>query len=1319
MSEDKVKELTKSPFDKHDLYDKMFDKVTTIISKYDNVKLSDIDDKTQSDFEDLLNKTKDAIHAHVLGNVLDHLKLKDLAILFFDKATELGYSNLNESLSLNEILEEKYEMLMGISILEDPDYIENVKTFANKLEGYDKTDVINTLYSLRDSKIVETTIDDSLVGTQLSYNFNGFSKDSGIITKIKDLDNDILITYDNGVSDVISKEEYNKLINTGYVNIKGVEVMTKTEELVEGYDVETREEETDSVLKYSVFKDTLRSDINKMLKYFDLDNVNVEETDNTVSYTFNKDGLDMSAYWSFKKALEETLDLFDIKYDSKDLNINIIKESGSINLELDIANDLLPSVQKQKSESGRFTVKDLEHHMLERGANLQMIDNVVSELVELGFEFDIEIDESYEDTVMLTVKFSDVDEFNKAKDFFSTQSSFNPDYINNEFMTIDFETDGQDDADSLENYIDNELTEYEITAYSFISENKNNDPLLVEGLSKDKVKEIRQTLKTEFPQIKFSITSDYNSITVAIMQAPINFLENSTRTDYEQLNPYLIENEFTGETKDILLRIKEIIFAEQRELTYDGDYGSVPNYYANIHVGKWDRPFIYTGSDTDTNTNIENMNENKTTRPATELEKDVFLFLNGLRESGVTNMFGATTYILDEFPELDKKQASKLLSLWMSNFNNDGNYDMIKEHHLADDIKDFNNVKVEDIAYRLSDDNTPYIITNISGDTITAIRGFETFEECWNEFEDMNFGLHILAEDDDEVTDFLQQIHKVLIGEELELDPETWRTQLGPLLNKFNEASINIDSLDQHDFYKTFAPNILDILNDTKEAEVFKYNDETDKENSLYVYADTIVSESITEDFEKRAFINDIDSSVRNKMLEYVIAFLWKGYITDEKTKELEQYIGNLAFDLNTKKIESVGDAIENLAHELQLSPDFLAHKLSGKMIKFSHLFESNIIFDENDLDEFEKMMYDKFISSGLTKEEALDVLINNVEGDTSQLSDALLSYYNKTRKQNNIYEKLETKEDKVDYLSFHFNKDKTDLESMSEEVIDQLYNELIAEKEKLNELRSVKITFSDGNAISTSMAEHLTDEEIYDYYAIGKEFNVGRFEEDDIQSVVDVEILENKINESHTQVYKYNNIDLPWELYDSVEKPEKPAYNHIAVKNLVMQDSFLRYMYEEMMTGNYYDDMDMMYNKYIKDDEDLMEQLKHHDQYSMYQIRESLDKNELGSEMVDFFKKFDIELDDQTIVDIYDVLPKAQDLYNEHKQNYVLLTTEAKTNIKSLFENNTIENVINSFKDTKITLEQLNDTNILESLKDFNMDSLNVFKQVLEQLTI
>jgi len=42
-------------------------------------------------------------------------------------------------------------------------------------------------------------------------------------------------------------------------------------------------------------------------------------------------------------------------------------------------------------------------------------------------------------------------------------------------------------------------------------------------------------------------------------------------------------------------------------------------------------------------------------------------YLNALRESGITNMYGAGEYLMDTF-DLQKVEARKILANWMSNF---------------------------------------------------------------------------------------------------------------------------------------------------------------------------------------------------------------------------------------------------------------------------------------------------------------------------------------------------------------------------------------------------------------------------------------------------------------------------------------------------------------------------------------------------------------------------------------------------------------------------------------------------------------------------
>jgi hypothetical protein len=44
-------------------------------------------------------------------------------------------------------------------------------------------------------------------------------------------------------------------------------------------------------------------------------------------------------------------------------------------------------------------------------------------------------------------------------------------------------------------------------------------------------------------------------------------------------------------------------------------------------------------------------------------------YLDALRESGITNMFGARPYLMDEFDELTSEQAGKVVTYWMHTFS--------------------------------------------------------------------------------------------------------------------------------------------------------------------------------------------------------------------------------------------------------------------------------------------------------------------------------------------------------------------------------------------------------------------------------------------------------------------------------------------------------------------------------------------------------------------------------------------------------------------------------------------------------------------------
>lgn len=56
--------------------------------------------------------------------------------------------------------------------------------------------------------------------------------------------------------------------------------------------------------------------------------------------------------------------------------------------------------------------------------------------------------------------------------------------------------------------------------------------------------------------------------------------------------------------------------------------------------------------------------------------------------------------------------------------------------------------------------------------------------------------------------------------------------------------------------------------------------------------------------------------------------------------------------------------------------------------------------------------------------------------------------------------------------------------------------------------MRTITVTYSNNDTITTSMAAHLTDADIRKYFAIGRTFNIGNGGNDLLAQVVRVDII-------------------------------------------------------------------------------------------------------------------------------------------------------------------------------------------------------------------
>jgi hypothetical protein len=113
-------------------------------------------------------------------------------------------------------------------------------------------------------------------------------------------------------------------------------------------------------------------------------------------------------------------------------------------------------------------------------------------------------------------------------------------------------------------------------------------------ISVKEVKEKRERLKKELPTIKMSVTCrHHSSIDVHIISAPFDMMPDKEKK-YEQVNQYYISDHYKNspQVRDVLLQIYKIISEGKKTISEDGDYGSIPNFYCNIAIGKWDKPFV-------------------------------------------------------------------------------------------------------------------------------------------------------------------------------------------------------------------------------------------------------------------------------------------------------------------------------------------------------------------------------------------------------------------------------------------------------------------------------------------------------------------------------------------------------------------------------------------------------------------------------------------------------------------------------------------------------------------------------------------------------
>lgn len=109
-------------------------------------------------------------------------------------------------------------------------------------------------------------------------------------------------------------------------------------------------------------------------------------------------------------------------------------------------------------------------------------------------------------------------------------------------------------------------------------------------IATEEVKEIRTALKKALPGYKLSVRQEHHtSLHVSILAGPADMGESC------QIAPFHL-NHYQGEARKVLDTVFATINAVKPKHTVseDGDYGSIPNYYQNVEIGKWNKPYERT-----------------------------------------------------------------------------------------------------------------------------------------------------------------------------------------------------------------------------------------------------------------------------------------------------------------------------------------------------------------------------------------------------------------------------------------------------------------------------------------------------------------------------------------------------------------------------------------------------------------------------------------------------------------------------------------------------------------------------------------------------
>lgn len=185
-------------------------------------------------------------------------------------------------------------------------------------------------------------------------------------------------------------------------------------------------------------------------------------------------------------------------------------------------------------------------------------------------------------------------------------------------------------------------------------------------------------------------------------------------------------------------------------------------------------------------------------------------------------------------------------------------------------------------------------------------------------------------------------------------------------------------------------------------------------------------------------------------------------------------------------------------------------------------------------------------------------------------------------------------------------------------------------------------------------------------------------------------------IFENFTQQFTYEPRELkPWNIFKDEDKTEKPELNAYAVYKLIEAHPMLKFAYDQLKTGDFEKDMKMMFDTYVKKDDDLSDTLKTYESYTSYLV-ESANNNKYANKIYELLDVYELtqnndDSDNKLLALVINKMTKLINNYIDNEQQmFALYTPEVKQALVAAFDELTILEIIEKFKSAGFTIEDL-----------------------------